>query len=192
MNRHRSRLNEWKTTDGRAISVLKSWKKINIFALLNSKIFWGGGQCPLIPILGRGYGAPPQTPLSTPALRASVSIVPLSVCSWDFELLPTWGIHTQAVTPGMSPTVIWARDTCLATTKSTRYSSGCCAIITCVHCIDIWRLRYSLVRNTITQFKSTKPQRQAFLLSRSSAELSANVFIFFQNKIRRETMCFPR
>ena len=48
-------------------------EKMNRFPLLNFKIFWG--QCPQtpIPILGRGYGAPPQThPLGTPALRASV------------------------------------------------------------------------------------------------------------------------
>ena len=56
-------------------------------ALLNFKILWG--QCPQIPILGRCYGAPPQTPpLGTPVLRASVprsgpSAPPscLSVCS---------------------------------------------------------------------------------------------------------------
>ena len=35
-------------------------EKMNRFALLNFKIFWG--QCLQIPILGRGYGAPPQTP----------------------------------------------------------------------------------------------------------------------------------
>jgi len=41
-------------------------EKMNRFALLNFKIFWG--QCPQTPILGRGYGAPPQTPLPS-ALR---------------------------------------------------------------------------------------------------------------------------
>ena len=39
---------------------------MNRFALLNFKIFWG--QCPQISILGRGYGAPPQSPPSS-ALR---------------------------------------------------------------------------------------------------------------------------
>ena len=34
-------------------------EKMNRFALLNFKIFWR--QCPQSPILGRGYGAPPQT-----------------------------------------------------------------------------------------------------------------------------------
>ena len=36
-------------------------EKLNRFALLNFKIFWG--QCPQTSILERGYGAPPQTPL---------------------------------------------------------------------------------------------------------------------------------
>ena len=35
-------------------------EKMNRFALLNFKIFWW--QCPQTPILGRGYGALPQTP----------------------------------------------------------------------------------------------------------------------------------
>ena len=34
-------------------------EKMNRFALLNFKIFWG--NAPETPILGRGYGAPPQT-----------------------------------------------------------------------------------------------------------------------------------
>jgi len=55
-------------------------------ALLNFKILWG--QCPQIPILGRCYGAPPQTPpprhSGASRLRASLgafgpSIVPLCV-----------------------------------------------------------------------------------------------------------------
>ena len=41
-------------------------EKMNRLALLNFKIFWG--QCPQTPILGRGYGAPPQTPTPS-ALR---------------------------------------------------------------------------------------------------------------------------
>ena len=46
-------------------------EKMNRFALLNFKIFWGA--MPPDPILWRGYGAPSQTPpLVTPALRASV------------------------------------------------------------------------------------------------------------------------
>ena len=58
-------------------------EKMNRFALLNFKIFWG--QCPQTPILGRVYGAPPQTPSprqSQSGFRASLrafgpSIVPL-------------------------------------------------------------------------------------------------------------------
>ena len=61
-------------------------EKMNRFALLNFKIFWE--QCPQTPILGTGYGAPPQTlpPQHSGAsrLRASLgafgpSIVPLCV-----------------------------------------------------------------------------------------------------------------
>ena len=33
-------------------------EKVNRFALLNFKILWG--HCPQIPILGRGYSAPPR------------------------------------------------------------------------------------------------------------------------------------
>ena len=75
-----------KTTDGRAISVLKSWKKMNRFALLNFKIFWG--QCPQTRILG-GATAPlpiPHPPRHSGASRLHASfgafgpsIVPLSV-----------------------------------------------------------------------------------------------------------------
>ena len=59
----------------------------NRFALLNFKIFWG--QCPQTPILGRGYGAPPQIPPAS-ALRRFASVPrsgpsappsSLSVCS---------------------------------------------------------------------------------------------------------------
>ena len=62
-------------------------EKMNRFALLNFKIFWG--QCPQTPILGRGYGAPPRphSPrhFGASRLRASFgafgsSIVPL--CVW--------------------------------------------------------------------------------------------------------------
>ena len=71
-----------KTTDGRAISVLKSWK-INRFALLNFKIFWG--QCSQTYILGRGYGAPPQTPSPSALRRLAPSAPPssLSLCVVD-------------------------------------------------------------------------------------------------------------
>jgi len=65
---------------------LEIMEKINRFALLNFKIFWG--QCPQTPILGRGYAALPQTPpprhSGASRLHASLgafgpSIVPLCV-----------------------------------------------------------------------------------------------------------------
>ena len=82
---------KWMKNYGRkSIFCLEIVEKMNRFALLNFKIFWG--QCPQTPILGRGYGAPVQTPPPS-ALRASVprsgpSAPPssLSVCGWHSEI----------------------------------------------------------------------------------------------------------
>ena len=60
-----------KNNDGRAISVLKSWKEMNRFTLLNFKIFWGGAM------------PPDPTPS---ALRASLGLRPFhcpSLCVID-------------------------------------------------------------------------------------------------------------
>ena len=56
---------------------------MNRFALLNFKIFCG--QCPQTLILGRGYGAPPQTPpprhSGASRLRASLGAFGPSIVS---------------------------------------------------------------------------------------------------------------
>ena len=57
---------------------LEIMEKMNRFALLNFKIFWG--QSPQTPILARGNGAPPHTPPSSALRRfAPPCLVPIYV-----------------------------------------------------------------------------------------------------------------
>jgi len=77
-------------------------EKMNRFALLNFTIFLG--QCPQTPILGRGYGAPPQTPsLGTPALCACVPLHRSSMCVVDIlryfrpcDLCVEWAVKLRS------------------------------------------------------------------------------------------------